>query len=73
MGAPKLQVSEVPAVILHLQTLIFSDTIPRISAAACNSSVLVPINPKGLAFVPPSGEGLASGAFVSDWYGGTTI
>jgi hypothetical protein len=47
--------------------------IPRISAAACNLSVLVPINPKGLAFVPPSGEGLASGAFVSDWYGGTTI
>jgi len=40
--------------------------IPRISAAACNLSVLVPINPKGLAFVPPSGEGL--GAFVSDQY-----
>jgi hypothetical protein len=40
-------------------TVVFSDT-----GTTCNA--LVPIHPKGLAFVPPSGEGL--GAFFSDWY-----
>jgi hypothetical protein len=38
-------------------TVVFSDT-----GTTCNA--LVPIHPKGLAFVPPSGEGL--GAFASD-------
>jgi hypothetical protein len=42
----------------------FSETDTDLGRGTCNA--LVPINPEGLALVPPSGEG--TGAFVSDQY-----